>query len=434
MMKAKTGYVGVLILSLIPILLWAQSPAQLPTRFSSLTNSLTSLGQLTGLIGLVMYCLTLFLNARLKFLEDYFGGLNRVYMAHHLFGGISFILLLIHPISLIIGRAVVSMPYARLILLPSDDWTVNFGIASLLLMISLLMLTFFIHLPYHIWRLTHKFLGLAFFLGAIHSFFIPSDISRIAALRLYVIPFIGIGLASIVYRTLLSTWLVKKYAFTVKHMTWLKNNSVQMELIPNEEHKGFIYEPGQFVFIQFKGKGLSPEPHPFSISSYMGENLKLTAKILGDFTSRLNDIHPNTIALIEGPYGRFSFTYHKNTRQIWIAGGIGITPFVSMARSLPPNHHVDLYYQVRTPDEAVYLAELEIIAKHHSNFRVIPHYSKTQGRLTADVLYQKSGGVSDKDIYLCGPPRMMYDLKYQLKRHGVGNKQIHSEEFQMYEA
>ncbi len=97
--KNNLGWVIFLALSLIPIVFWYLLKP-INARFISLTTSLTSLGQITALVGMTMFSLTLILSARLKFLENYFGGLNRVYVTHHIFGSIAFILLLFHPLIL----------------------------------------------------------------------------------------------------------------------------------------------------------------------------------------------------------------------------------------------------------------------------------------------------------------------------------------------
>ncbi|MBI5465867.1 MAG: ferric reductase, partial [Candidatus Kerfeldbacteria bacterium] len=97
--KNNLGWLIIIFLSLLPIVFW-YFLKPISTRFISSTTTLTSLGQITGLVGMAMFALTLILSARLKFLENYFGGLNRVYVAHHIFGSIAFILLLFHPLIL----------------------------------------------------------------------------------------------------------------------------------------------------------------------------------------------------------------------------------------------------------------------------------------------------------------------------------------------
>lgn len=429
MIKYNFGWIVAITLSLFPLVLWYMLVQPVSYRFINPGTTLTSLGQMTALVGLVLYSISFCLSTRAFFVEEWFGGMNRAYIAHHIIGGSAFVLLMLHPLLLSGKYATVSLRAAALFLLPGTDIAINFGIAALMTMMALLIITFFIKLTYQVWLFTHKFLGVAFLLGSIHSFLIPSDISRDPFLRVYMLAFIGIGLASFIYRTLLGRTLVRRYHYEVTSVRRHTATVVEIELAPLTG-KTMHYLPGQFVFISFPGTKLS-ETHPFSINSAPSENLKLTAKVLGDWTGELTHVAPHTEALVEGPFGRFSYFFYDNTEQIWIAGGIGITPFVSMARAFSPEHHVDLYYCVHTPEEAVYLEELKSLALIHRNLRVIPWVSATQGRLAVDEIVKTSGDIHKKDIYICGPPAMMHSLRQKLQEWGLKNAQVHTEEFEM---
>jgi len=200
--KNNSGWLIIIFLSLLPTVFWCFSKP-ISARFVSSTTILTSLGQITGLVGMAMFAFTLILSSRLKFLENYFGGLNRVYAAHHIFGSTAFILLLFHPLILAGKFAQVSIRNAALFLLPSSDWPINFGIIALLLMMIALVLTFFAKLPYQIWKFSHKFLGLAFFFATLHSFFIPSDISRDPILKIYIMTLAAVGTIAFIYRVII---------------------------------------------------------------------------------------------------------------------------------------------------------------------------------------------------------------------------------------
>jgi predicted ferric reductase len=137
---------------------------------------------------------------------------------------------------------------------------------------------------------------------------------------------------------------------------------------------------------------------------------------------------------VEGAYGRFSYGNFGNSQQIWVAGGIGITPFLSMARALGPDvARVDLYYSVKNESELVGLAELQAVQASGQNqvFRLFPFVADKQGFLTAAYIDQYSGGLQGKDVLLCGPPPMMKALKKQLRDLGVPRRRVHSEEFSL---
>jgi len=419
-MKNNLGWLIIIFLSLLPTVFWYFSKP-ISARFISSATTLTSLGQITGLVGMAMFALTLILSSRLKFLENYFGGLNRVYIAHHIFGSIAFILLLFHPLILAGKFAQVSIRSAALFLLPNSDWPINFGIIALFLMMIFLVLTFFAKLPYQIWKFSHKFLGLAFFFAALHSFFIPSDISQDPILRIYIITLAGIGIIAFTYRAVLTKFFVRYFEYSVEEVKILAENVVEITMSPKGKRINFT--PGQFVFVSFVDNNISAESNPFSISSAVSEkNLRLTIKSLGDYTSQLRNLKAGALAKIEGPFGKFSNQDVKNKNQIWIAGGIGITPFLSMVKSLEnAEYKIDLYYCVNNEKETIFFED----------FRIIPFYSEKQGLINAGFIQKISGDLFRKEIFLCGPPAMMKGLREQFLKLKVSRKNIHSEEFQL---
>jgi len=92
------------------------------------------------------------------------------------------------------------------------------------------------------------------------------------------------------------------------------------------------------------------------------------------------------------------------------------------------DYRVDFYYCVKNRSEAVFLRAIENVS---STVRIIPFYSDLQGYITADEIEKLSGGLRDKDIFLCAPPVMMRSLKKQLSAKGVSLDLLHSEEFEL---
>jgi predicted ferric reductase len=430
--KNKFGFPLALVFSFIPAVLWVVI-MPVSARFVSSTSIFTSLGQLAGLVGMAMFCVTIVLNMRLKFFEDWFGGMNRVYIAHHTLGAAAFVLLLFHPLFLAIKYALFSVVSAAFFLL-STDAIILFGIGALLSMMLFLVFTFFIKLPYQWWRFTHRFMAASFFLACLHVYYISSDISSSKSLRAYMFFLVVSALSAVCYRVLFFKLLVKRYAYSVEKVTALNDKVVEIRLIPGDPDDRIVHIPGQFVFISFSGSAVvSPEIHPFSISSGEGEPaLVLTIKNLGDYTMHLKDLVPGTSALIEGPYGRFSYRQYPHTRQIWVAGGVGITPFLSMAKSFEENDiTADLYYSVNDQSEAVGLSDLMRAAEQNKGLKIIPFYAKEKGFLTAAFIAETSKDIRNKEIFLCGPPPFMAGLKKQFSALGVAKRQIHSEEFNL---
>lgn len=430
-MEKKKYFLGnliIVILTGIAVLLWVISPS-VSLEFSNLSDIMLNLGKLFGIVGIMLFALSLILSARLHILEKLFMGLNQVYVNHSKIGQISLILLMFHPIFLLSDYAGGTFGGVLNFLLPSEDVAKNFGIFSLGLMILLLIITLYFHIKYNIWKWTHKFMGLAFFFGVIHVLLISSDTSSFLPLRLYVIIICAIALYLYLYRTVFGKFTTHKYKYVISKVNTL--NDAITEIILTSLGEKMDFKAGQFVFVNFNDKNLSKESHPFSISSGEEENtISLTIKNLGDYTSDIAHLAPGVEVLLEGPFGKFSYKNSIFKKQIWIAGGIGITPFLSMAKSIKKDegYYIDLYYCVNEEKEAVNLNELKSLSERNG-INIIPFFSKEKGRINASLIKEKSKTLEGKSIFLCAPPVMINSLKTDFIKNGVKKGRLFSEEF-----
>lgn len=431
MKRIYFGWFIVLVFCLVPVVLWMQAPSFTP-RFSDFTTGMANIGQLLGLIGSAMFAISLLLSARFHFLDKIFNGLDKVYAKHNQLGQLAFIMLLLHPLFLLPKYSGGLFSGAAEFLWVGSYWPKNWGIISLYSLIALIILTIFLRPKYNIWKWTHKFMGIAFFLASLHIWLIPSDTSRYMPLRIYMLSLAGIGLIAFIYHTMLGWLLIRRFKYRVTNVLVLNDYIYEINMEPMGKPVSFT--PGQFIFINFLDKNISSESHPFSITSGPNETrLSIMIKNSGDYTSKIGSILPGTVAKIEGPFGAFNYRKAKNKDQIWIAGGIGVTPFISMARSLKKEDgfNIDLYYCVRSENDAVYLGLLESISAALSNtFKVFPFYSEDGVRIDAETIQKTSGRLSNNnDIFLCTSVGMIKSLGAQFKAKGIGKNLIHSEEF-----
>ena len=429
-LKNNLAYLGVWFLALVPVFIWLFLKP-IPTRFASPGLIFRSLGQLTALVGTALLSLNFVLSTRFKFLDKIFFGLNRVYIHHHQIGLIAFCLLLFHPMFLITRYLAISLGAAFNFILPFNDPGVILGEMGLLVFILLIVLTIYTKLKHQVWKGTHKFLGLVLIFGVIHMLAVPSDISSNALLKYYMLLLAVVGFFAFIYRVVFLVYRFGEYHYKLKSVKDLKNNIIELQLVPLDQKMDFL--PGQFVFVRFKESGFT-ESHPFSVASSLPDGgLNLNIKALGDYTAHLKNLKPGTTCLIEGPFGDFSYIKVQSRRQIWVAGGIGITPFIAMAKHLSENgefdYAVDLYYSIKNQNEATFANELSAIARNRSNFRFFKHFSDQNGHISAHTIISKNENIHGIEVFLCGPPLFMKSLREQFLKLGLSNYQIHSEEF-----
>ena len=442
------GWFVVTLLIGVPAVRWFQiNSADL--ALSSGYSFFSMVGRIAGLVGIVLYAVNFILSTRVKFFEHLFGGLNRLYIAHHLIGAFALVALLVHPLALAFRYVPDQMRTAAEFLLPDIsapiDWAVNYGFVAFSGMVFLLVLTFFVKLPYELWLMTHRFLGLAFLFGGLHAVMIKSDISDDNIMRWYILGITVLGIVAFIYRTLLPRIFVRKVQYRVVRLEKPADKVVKIVLEPM--NRLINYKPGQFVFINFKQSGLSPAAHPFSISSAPvnnslsagGNELEITVKALGDFTSELPKLKIGTVADIEGAFGRFTNTRYTEPKQVWIAGGIGVTPFLSMAKGLTKQagahkndvYEIHMFYVVRSASELIehhLLQGLEALEGLKFHYHI--YVGDEQKRLiSADYINDVVSGLVDTDIFICGPPPMMTGLKHQFIDFKVKKRNIHTEEF-----
>lgn len=427
-LRKNIGLIAIIILSLLPIGIWSLVEP-LSLRFFDFNTTMTSFGQIAGLVGMVLFSVSLILSLRSKWLDEFFYGLSNLYNIHQKIGAIAFSLLLFHPLFLVVKYIQFSLRQAALFFLPFRDIAISFGIISLFLMIVLMALTFYVSLKYQRWKISHKLMVVVFIFALLHSFYITSDISRNQILRVYILGLGIIGLAVGFYRSFLHKFFNRNFLYIVKEVTQLKADIVSIKAVSKD--RIIKFKPGQFVFVSFTSQGVSRESHPFSIVSAPDDsNLELVIKSLGDFTSQLKNLKVGDTLSVEGPFGKFSYRNILNFNQIWIAGGVGITPFLSMVRSLKNDYHkIDLYYCTKDTAEAILSDELLKVASVNKNFRVFIWCSNQNGHINAEIISKQSNGLAGKDIFLCGPSAFISGLKNQFLKLNINKKNIHWEEF-----
>lgn len=431
-MHRTIGWYLIAALTLLPILLWAIGGG---SNLTSAASIFRGLGQITGLLGIALFALSFVLALRqFRVLEELFGGLNHLYAAHHITGGLAFVAILVHPLLLAIRHLILQNPdRAASLLLPTRPASI-YGWLAIVIMIVFLGLTFYARLRYHRWHAIHMLSGIAFIFSVVHVYIVPSDVTRDPVLGSYIGLLSLAGVVAFLSRFQHYLFGTKRYEYEVVKTTRFGPEVIEITLAPLGPR--LMFEAGQFAYVSFGDPHtLKPnlESHPFSITSDPKDReLTFVIKALGDSTKEIQKLEKGDRAYLEGPFGRFSFRNAPHRKQIWVAGGIGITPFLSMARSLrrrEKGYDIDLYYCTKEDRDAIFLEELRKIDRAYATFQLYPWCDDHDGLVSAKAIRKTSGSLKNADILIIGPQGMMKELRNQFEAEGVPASQITTEEF-----
>lgn len=417
---------------LITTALWVLAKTERPAE------PLTAISQILSLWVMTAFSLVMLIAARSRAVEKIYGGLDKSYALHGQMAKAAWGLMLLHPLLLIPGRAAEGIPWFSL-LLPIGPWPAGFELARLMgvlayyLFIALVLLTLWRKVDYQHWLLSHKLMGPAFAFATAHTFMAASDVRAFEPLRTWMVVVCGVGILAWLYKSLLYPYLAKHYIYRVQSLVEKGGGVWELNLKPTGARMN--YEPGEFAFISVRGNPNVPaEPHPFSISSSSHQHgLRFSFRTVGDYTRKLPQTKEGDEVVIYGPYGEFtSYMLDDYKRQVWIGGGIGITPFLSMAAHealTGDEKEITCYCSVKKPADAVYHEEMERAAAAHPRLTYIRHCSDDEGFLNVERFRKEVGDLSDVAWLFCGPPIMMQSLRKQLIAAGISPDQIFFEEF-----
>ncbi|PIY68984.1 hypothetical protein COY90_03050 [Candidatus Roizmanbacteria bacterium CG_4_10_14_0_8_um_filter_39_9] len=428
-MKYLKGSNLIVFLTCITLALWVLSKNTL----SDISQTpLRSISQAFSLVGLLYMMISLILSTRIRFFEDMMGGLDKVYEAHHIIGSISFVLIMHHPLLL----AIQAIPHASqvvLYLFPSSLYAYNLGVVALYIMIFSFLFMVVFKLPYHLWKRTHQMLGFAGILGGAHALNITSDIAVYMPLRYWMMGWIGVGAASFIYMLIFYYRLGSIYKYKV---TRIERVLDIVNVYAQPITRKINFKPGQFAYVSFSNKGLGSEQHPFSFSSGPEDpELRFSIKMLGDYTVSIPQIKKGDFMYMKGPYGRFGEVYVNGTKPlVWIVGGIGVTPFLSMLRfqqNLLNERQIEMFYCFTTREGGVFTDEINQLTMKKKSIHVHEWCSTEKGQFSISQIETILHQYPDYDVQICGPGPMMDSLQMQLEVRGVSDDRIIFEKFQL---
>jgi predicted ferric reductase len=391
-----------------------------------------------GFVGLSMMGLQFLITGRFRRISFPYG-IDIIYHFHRQISLIAFMLVLSHPLILFVSSPAtwdLSNPFAF-------NWQTRAAWASLAAFSLLIVTSLFrkeMLLRYEPWRLIHALLAVVAVAFALYhiegvGYYIQAPLKR----------WLWIGLvmgwvAALFYVRLIKPFRMLQKPYVVEEVLKERGETWTLVLRP-EGHSGISFKPGQFAWVKIGTSPLAVREHPFSFSSSAMKTgrVQVAIKELGDFTSQVGKVAPGTRAYLDGPYGTFSTDRHRASGYVFIAGGVGITPIMSILRTLADRRDrrpLLLFYSGKTWEGLTFREELEDLQKK-MNLQVVfipgeapEGWKGEQGIITAEVMarYLPEDRM-DCEYFVCGPEPMQVAVEEALEKLGLSLEKVQSESF-----
>lgn len=404
-----------------------------------------SLVNFTGVLAMGAMSVGMVLALRPFHVEPFLGGMDKSYRLHKWLGVTALVVSIVHwawavvP-KWLVGWGLLTKPQrgrggadhsALVELMQSQrgfaelvgEWA--FYAAVVLILIALIKL-----FPYRLFFNTHRLLALVYLVLVYHSVILMKLGYWNAAIGLVMAALMVAGSIAAVISLMGGIGRNKKAIGYVDSLEYHRDNRV-LEVIVQLRDRWESHKAGQFAFVTFDNH---EGAHPFTMSSswnHLG-TLRFHIKALGDYTSELPKLlKAGEVVTVEGPYGCFDFASRQD-RQIWVGGGIGITPFIARLQALTvqkDGREIDLFYSTAEPDQE-FIKRLEQLAQQ-AGVRLHLIISGRNERLTPDRLRELVPQWRDASVWFCGPAGFGHALREGLVAQGFDVENFHQELFDM---
>ncbi|NOU59650.1 ferredoxin reductase family protein [Marinifilum caeruleilacunae] len=429
-------------------LIWFMTNSLLYIPFDSNLFS-KSLAQYTGIIAFSAMTFAMILATRPLWMEKRLGGLDKIYRLHKWLGIGAFSFSIMHWL---VAKLPAWLPkLENLILLDAisgaseildleasaikefleslEFSALRVGEYAFYLTALFLIMALLKKIPYRFFAKTHLAMAIIYLALVFHSF-------ALMYIDYWTQP-IGITMAIMMIAGTVASIIVllgrvgkkQKSEGTIQSINTYPDMNMFELTVKSDGWQG--HREGQFAFLKFEKK----EPHhPFTISSAWDKNTKnisFTIKALGDYTNTLaNKLKIGDPVMLEGAYGNFTFKDNKES-QIWIAGGVGITPFLARMERLGKlnnKQEIDFFYTAVRLDANLKEKLQQLSATARINLHLFETYKSAL--ISGEDIRNSVLNWKSKSVWFCGPSKMGTSIKKDLKGSGFHSK-FHQELFEM---
>lgn len=422
-----------LVLTPLLLLLVGPTPPGLGFRWD--------LSMALGFAGLAMMGVQFLLTARFRRATAPFG-IDIIYYFHRYIGVVLLLVVAAHPVLVIVDN-----PATLAFLNPfAAPWHMAAGVFSVLALIAAVSTSVWrkaIGIPYEPWRITHTALAVsAVGLALVHidgvQYYGAGPWQR-TLWRAFAVSLVAV----VVHVRVLRPWQLVRRPYRVREIVQERGDAWTLRLEPSG-HRGFAFQPGQFAWLTLRGSPFMMREHPFSFSSsplLPGGLVEFTIKELGDFTDTVGSLPPDAVAFVDGPYGAFTIDRHPAPGYVFVAGGIGIAPIMSMLRSLADRgdqRPLLLFYGYRRWERMTFREAIDDLRSRLKLTVVVvleeppDRWDGERGWITREVLDRHlPDDRTARHMFVCGPEGMTHAIERHLRDLRVPMSHVHSELFDL---
>lgn len=392
-----------------------------------------------GYSGLGMMGLQFGLTARFRFVTKPWGE-DVIYHFHRQISQIAVALVIAHAL-------IMSAIRPEMFALPSAigdvPWGAVFAFLSIFALVALVVTALWrakLGISYETWHAAHIVLAVvAVVAGVAHmmgwAFYLSDPWKRALWIGLTIF-----WLGLLLYVRIVKPFFMLRRPYRVVEVRKERGDTSTLVMQP-EGHPGFRFSPGQFGWLTLWGSPFKITGHPFSFSSSAEARdgrVEMSIRNLGDFTSTIQNVPTGQRVFLDGPYGAFTMG-NPADMHVLIAGGVGITPMMSMIRTLADRgdrRPVILIYGSKDWESITFRDELEA-SKARLDLTIVHVLSKPpadwtgeQGFITAEMFKRHlPPPYADHEYFICGPGPMMDAIENVLGELGVPLSKYHSERY-----
>lgn len=424
-----TVYLLFVLLPLMALLVGSLPPAR---------DFWTEFSAALGYSGLAVMGLQFGITARFRYVTEPWGE-DVIYHFHRQISLFAVALVLVHPaIMFAVQPELREIPPIGEI--PLGAWASFASVGALVVLVITALWRARLRIPYEWWHISHIVLALiAIFGGLTHmmgwAFYLADPWKRAlwAAMTLF-----WIGLLA--YIRIVKPFFMLRRPYRVTEVRPERGDTTTLVMYP-DGHEGFRFKPGQFGWLNIWGSPFRITGHPFSFSSSAAApdgRVEMSIRNLGDFTARMSTVPVGQRVYLDGPYGAFTIG-NPADMHVLIAGGVGMTPMMSMIRTLADtddSRPVILLYGSKDWDSITFREELEAL-KARLDLTVVhiltnppADWTGERGFITPDMLMRYlPKPYAAHEYFICGPVVMMDAVETVLGKLEVPISKYHSERY-----